>query len=340
MKHECSIPHVTLSGYRICLVAEEALHLPRNPASTLRGALGHGLKHTVCAQPHQERCSECLLVETCPYAYLFATSPPEGSAVLTTLNAVPRPIVIEPPFEHKPDYLPGDVLAFGLTLVGKAVDYLPYIAVGLQDMGCRGLGRNRGRCLLATIETVNPLSGAAELVFDSQSSSRIDTSVLSVNREALGARARALPEDHLEVAFVTPTRLKHHGDLTWHGPPFHVLIRRLLDRVSALSYFHCGERWDIDFKGWIERAKNVQIADAATQWVDWERHSGRQDQRVKMGGLVGPITYTGDLAPFRALLALGALVHVGKGTVMGNGRFAVKGLDDRSRPSTPTDGVP
>ena len=113
----------------------------------------------------------------------------------------------------------------------------------------------------------------------------------------------------------------------WEGPPFHVLVRRLLDRVSSLAYFHCGERWETDFPGWIERAAAVRIAEARTRWRDWSRRSGRQNRRIQMGGLVGPVTYEGDLAPYRPLLALGSLIHVGKGAVMGNGRMAVRGAD-------------
>jgi hypothetical protein len=41
------------------------------------------------------------------------------------------------------------------------------------------------------------------------------------------------------------------------------------------------------------------------------------------GGVVGSVTYAGDLAPFRPLLALGMLVHVGKGAVFGNGQYMV-----------------
>ena len=38
-----------------------------------------------------------------------------------------------------------------------------------------------------------------------------------------------------------------------------------------------------------------------------------------MGGLVGRVTYEGDLHDYLTLLAMGELVHVGKGTVFGNG---------------------
>ena len=35
------------------------------------------------------------------------------------------------------------------------------------------------------------------------------------------------------------------------------------------------------------------------------------------------MTYEGDLSDYLALLALGELVHVGKGTVFGNGQYRI-----------------
>jgi len=60
------------------------------------------------------------------------------------------------------------------------------------------------------------------------------------------------------------------------------------------------------------------------QTEDWSRFSGRQKQRIKMGGLVGLVTYAGDLADYLPLLALGEFIHVGKGTVFGNGQYRIK----------------
>jgi hypothetical protein len=109
-----------------------------------------------------------------------------------------------------------------------------------------------------------------------------------------------------------------------HGPPFPVLVKALLGRISSLSYFHCGQRWGTDFRGLIDRAAGVRIVKSETHWEDWSRFSGRQGQRVEMGGLVGRITYAGDLRDYLPLLALGELVHAGKGTVFGNGKYGVR----------------
>jgi CRISPR/Cas system endoribonuclease Cas6 (RAMP superfamily) len=134
--------------------------------------------------------------------------------------------------------------------------------------------------------------------------------------------AAALPADEIRLRFLTPTRLIQGGD-TVERPPFHVLARRLLDRVDSLSYFHCGERWQADFRALGQQAEEIEMAECHTRWMQVERYSGRQQERVSLGGFVGEVVYRGDLAPFRSLLVLGTLIHVGKATIFGNGLYEI-----------------
>jgi hypothetical protein len=125
--------------------------------------------------------------------------------------------------------------------------------------------------------------------------------------------------------------LKHRGHYVQEAPPFHVVFRTLLRRVSSLSYFYAGQPWDVDYRGWIEQAKQVDVAEAQISWQNWERYSTRQRQRMNLGGVVGSVTYRSDasngldmgLTPFLPLLRLGELIHVGKGAVFGNGQYEV-----------------
>ncbi len=311
----------TLAHYRLTLEALEPLHLPPFKGSALRGGFGHTFKQLVCSQPWP--CAQrCQRGNACPYGYIFETAPPAGSEVLRTFREVPRPFVIEPPQDRR-TYIPaGDRLTFGLTLVGQAIPFLPDFVVVFQELGRRGLGRRRGQYRLLAVDAVLPHEGRAEPVYREEDG-EVRSADLPIRIPAIVAHAARFSPDRLTLHFVTPTRLKHEGRWVRRGPPFHVLVKALLGRISSLSYFHCGQRWETDFRGWIDRARAVRLARAETRWEDWERFSGRQRRRVKMGGLVGRATYEGDLEPFLPLLALGELVHVGKGTVFGNGQYRV-----------------
>ena len=131
------------------------------------------------------------------------------------------------------------------------------------------------------------------------------------------------PDTRLTVSFLTPTRLVFDRALAT-VPEFHIVIRNLLRRLSNLAYFHCDGELDLDFRGLVEAAEQVNLVENRTRWHDWERYSARQDAKLKMGGMVGEAVYEGEVEAFATLLALGEVLHVGKGTGMGLGRYGLE----------------
>lgn len=131
----------------------------------------------------------------------------------------------------------------------------------------------------------------------------------------------SLPPPRVRLSFLTPTRIKYENSLT-KDLEFHVLFRNLLRRISLLSYFHCDYKLDDrGFKDLIEQARDVRTINQKLHWHDWERYSNRQETRMKMGGVMGEITYEGDLTPFWPYIRLGEYVHVGKGSSFGLGKY-------------------
>ena len=344
-----------IAKYHFTLQAVERMGLPRYKGSTLRGGFGAVFKRTVCFQKKVKSCADCLLKANCPYAYIFETAPPQDAEVLRTYSDVPLPFVIEPPLDTKTVYEPGETLDFGLVLVGRAINYLPYFIVVFQELGRVGLGRGRGKYALREVAAVQPLDGVEETIYSAVNemvcerdlsvgwaeieaqSSKLKTQSptlrlasgqasnlqpLTSNLQPFDQAQGKPPISKLTVNFLTPTRMKHKGQYV-ERPEFHVLVRNVLRRVSSLYYFHCGERWETDYRGIIEAATGVRLAEARTEWVDWERYSRRQQQRMNLGGLVGQVTYEGDLQSFLPLLVLGQLVHVGKACVFGHGKYEV-----------------
>jgi hypothetical protein len=328
----------SLTHYRLTLEALEPLHLPPFKGSALRGGFGHTFKQLVCFQP-QPCGARCELGNACPYGYIFETAPPEGAEVLSKNTYVPRPFIIAPPDDERTRIPAGERLTFGLTLIGRATNYLPYFIAVFRELGRVGLGRpfdspqgkRRGQYRLLAIDAVSPWDGATAPVYRAEDD-MVRTANITVGGEDVAAHAARLSPDRLTLTFLTPTRLKHQGRWVRHGPPFDALVKALLSRVSSLSYFHCGQRFETDFRGLIDRAAGVRIERSETYWEDWARFSGRQKQWVEMGGLVGRVSYEGDLYNYLPLLALGELIHIGKGTVFGNGQYRIENGDsDRER---------
>ncbi len=310
--------------FNFTIEASESLALPTYKGATFRGAFGNAFRRIVCALKRND-CSECLLKTRCVYVYVFETMPPEGTAMMgmDKYDAVPHPFVIEPPAESRRGYRSGDKICFSLILAGKGIEYLPYFIYTFEELGYIGIGKGKGKYKLQSVED------------DSENVYSIDSKVLKntgskelyIREQFESCSDDICPgsyDDTITLRFLTPARIKHQRSLAVKLD-FHVLIRSLMRRLCLIYYFHCGgtePSWD--YKGLIKKAEGVAIEKESLRWQDWERYSSRQDVRMKMGGVAGEVTYRGNLNPFRDILKAGEILHVGKGTSFGLGRFEIQ----------------
>ena len=309
---------ITYQRFVFTLQAKDALVLPPYKGSTFRGGFGHALRRVVCALRRKE-CMECLLQPRCVYAYVFETSPSGESHALGMhkYEAIPHPFIIEPPQESLRAYEPGDRLSFGLILVGRAVDYLPYFVYAFDELGKSGIGKNKGRFSLLDVT-----SEGREVYSADDGTLRPPVA----NRMEFAAQEEqgATDVSTVGVRFITPARIVYARRLTAEIT-FPVLVTSLLRRLFLLAHFHCGvdePPWDVGKM--IGAAQTVSTEKSDLRWWDWERYSARQDVRMKMGGVVGTVTYGGALGPFIPALQAGEILHVGKGTTFGLGKYELR----------------
>lgn len=310
--------HFCFARYRVTIAAGKfGLLLPPHKGSTFRGGFGQLFRRVTCAL-HQKECKDCILREKCPYAYIFETAPPADTQALSKYESVPRPFVIEPPLEMKTDYASGETLAFQLLLIGRAIEYLPYFIVVFREMEEVGIGRGQRPFKLLDITAVGLES--EETVYKAGSNTVRGIDLVYTGADVI----QRLPALHgtLRIHFETPFWLKDQGRLA-ATPEFHIFFRQAMRRISALSYFHHGQPLEADYSGLAERSRQVSLVEKKTNWLDWERYSRRQKQRISLGGLVGEVTYKGDLDEFLPWLAIGEQVHVGKNTVFGLGKYSM-----------------
>lgn len=308
--------------------AKDIIVLPSYKGSTFRGGFGNAFRRVVCALKKSD-CGDCLLKERCIYSYIFETPPPSQTKVMTKYTTAPHPFIIEPPNEKRLSYAPDDTLTFRLTLIGKAIDYLPYFIYSFEELGNIGIGKGRGRFELAEVKSRDSEAGSqdtksSENIIYSSDSKTLKTSEKSFIDLNFDSGLSAGDSKLITLDFLTPARIIYDNHLLL-DLEFHIIIRQLLRRIALLAYFHCGhDTSEIDFNGIIERAKEVKVRERNLKWHDWERYSARQDTRMKMGGFVGDITFEGCIEPFMSIIRAGEVLHVGKGTSFGLGEYTIK----------------
>ncbi|MBI3989387.1 MAG: CRISPR system precrRNA processing endoribonuclease RAMP protein Cas6 [candidate division NC10 bacterium] len=316
---------IALSRYCFTLEVLEEMALPQYLGSTLRGGFGHVFRRIACPGSRLGG-KACPLPEQCPYHLIFEPSPPPDATALRNLEEIPRPFVIAPPFASERSYQVGSTFSFDLTLVGKAIPFLPYFIVAFKELGNRGLGRGQKPFRVTQITAIDPIQGWEEPIYTAEDE-MVRTSDAKVTLAACRAMAAALltkgNPTALRLAFLTPTRLKFEGHLV-DTPEFHIVFRSLLRRLSSLALFHCGTKLDVDYRSLITQAQQVQLVRNETRWVDWERYSSRQKERMFLGGLVGEAAYAGEFRPLLPYLLFGQWTHVGKNATFGLGKYEVE----------------
>lgn len=321
-----SYKNIYLSKYEFIIVPEDILELPPYKGSTFRGGFGSVFRKICCLDKRSSSCKECLLKEKCPYSYIFETSPGPDSVLLKNLEDIPRPFIIEPPLDNRSVFTRDDSISFSLTLIGRAVDYLPYFVVAFKELGNVGIGRGKGKFRLEEIRAVHAKTGKRELVysFQNQVIKNVDSRFnwADIMNSALRAEGE-LRVKQIIIEFLTPTRLKFQDELV-SVPEFHIVIRSLLRRLANLAYFHCGENLDLDFNSLIGQATKIKIEEINLHWAEWERYSFAQARRMKLGGFTGRVRYKGYLDPFLPFLKIGEYTHLGKGATFGLGMYRVK----------------
>jgi CRISPR-associated endoribonuclease Cas6 len=228
--------------------------------------------------------------------------------------AAPHPFIIEPPLDTRREFKEGEEVNFGLILIGRSIEFLPYFIFTFEELGRIGLGRGKGKYSLKEVRDDD-----GEVTYSGEEKS-LRENFRIINPTDL----EIFSSSSLTLHFLTPTRIRYQERLT-KDLQFHILIRALLRRIFLLNYFHCNGDWKPDFTTIIEASKEIMIEREDLAWYDWERYSSRQDTRMRLGGFVGKITYIGDnLNDFLPYISLGEYIHVGKGATFGLGRYEVE----------------
>jgi hypothetical protein len=309
------------SVYRLTLEARERIELVRlNRGITLRGAFGTVFRRLVCHDLKAQCGPSCALHPSCPYGFIFSPTVPPDAERLRLNRDIPRPFVIKPPLDGDGTYEPGDHLAFDLVVVGRAQDFLPYFIVTFEEMGRQGIGIRRGRYKLDSLESLGR-DGSWQQVFH-----REDRMVTPPAESLTGSVSGEHHNDlkSLTIRFLTPVLLKEGG--RWVRPDFAPLLKRLRDRVNALSCFYGSGPLQMDFVALAESAAAVRTESEALKWVEEKRYSKHRELMHLLKGYLGSVTFEGELDPFMPLLRMGEFLHVGKATAFGQGWFRIEAI--------------
>lgn len=299
--------------------------LPGYKGPMLRGGFGYAFQRAACPPSCWKLEQGCDLAQLCPFRWIFATPRPPGIEQLHDLQDIPRPFVLDPPTDDRRQYVAGDPLEFGLTLIGRAIDYLPYFLHSFEQLGHMGLGRMHAPARLERVEALRPWSATGIVVYQDGRALTDSTRLPYYDNARIVAQATQLPAD-LRLTLRTPLRLKARGDIL-RQLELPALIQAICWRLHSLSIFHGSGPWEIEYRSLMHMAESLQIEQVRLHWIDRMRTSTRGAQEtMPQGGLLGSVVLRDVPVQLRALLLSGGIVHVGKACTFGHGGMSLEGV--------------
>ena len=206
-----------------------------------------------------------------------------------------NPYLLTPPGDTQTEYRKGKQFQLELTLFGVAAKEWHICYEAIKYLGdTLGIGYRKTKFNIVDIQQKN-------------------FTPTSTPKEA----------SNITLGFPTRLRFKINNQFCKTTPEFSFIIKRLHERAERLHELYQSPPSPIDITSLMPLAQNVRIANHSLRWDDWSRFSGRQKQWMKFGGLVGSVSYTGDIIPFLPLLQLGEWLHLGSKSSFGLGKYEI-----------------
>ncbi|MDF2921587.1 MAG: hypothetical protein K0R57_501 [Paenibacillaceae bacterium] len=274
----------------IRLECKEAARLPAFLGSTLHGVTGWALlKHSQA------------------YAYLFENKRLGGNG-----QDIVNPYMIEPP-RPKALYQPGELLCFKFVLFGDAIRYAEDIAHALAQEKQFGIGAERKLFELKDIghgEQYGPIW--QEGSFHRNGTASEDIAVHSMQDHA----------SWCSVHLVTPVRIRRGGELV-QKIDFPTIVRSITRRIHLLTERYGGYA-DVDAAARAcELAGHVRTISSALHLDQMHRYSNRKKESLDWSGMLGALTFEGELSVFTPWLNAARILHIGRNSTFGCGQVDV-----------------
>jgi hypothetical protein len=323
------INHFNLAKYQFRLTATSKIKLPPFAGSILRGAFSAIFKKKTCTKTEKNSCFKCENQQDCIFFQIFENSDEFSSLQLSRFKTPPKPFIFEFPTNSVSQvYAKDQEILCNLLLIGRAIKELPLFVATFREVGQQGIGNGSGTFLLKEVHGQHILTDEKQLVYSDASGVFIERDLIFQLNDLL--QLHQTPRKNLKkirIEFLTPTRIKSSGSF---GNPlnFKVLIQTLLTRISNIAYSYCDQTQLLNFRNLVNLAQKVEVVTENKPGREGHRFTEPTNLEMFLGGYVGEIIYSGEMAPFWPWLKAGEVIHLGKNSAFGLGQYVVTAVDE------------
>jgi hypothetical protein len=299
--------------------------LPHDKVSALRGGIGEMLLRANCIRDRQcKKCdfeTECIVQRT---MYSKFNKKPE---FVTTGESVGYVLECE---NYQEEFAAGEQLEFRMILFGKTIVYLNQYLQAIFSLGMQGLGKEHSRFQIVGVYNTKkqPLLEDGNIFMERYQVSTVADYVERRLRQLKQKLSTAEKENEIDstenvlpmgLIFYTPLTLKFHGEFIQEFN-MEAIINAIKRRIYMLDCFE-------GIEGEEHQKKNYPIPvilNQTSRFTTVTRYSNRQRERMQLKGIRGRVMLEHVEPEVLALLLAGELIHIGKNTSFGFGRFGLR----------------
>lgn len=297
------------------LVILENGTLPRTKVSALRGGMGHALLMANCIR--DEYCEACDFSEDCLVQRMMYPKMKIRPDFMNTKDS--EGFVIE--CEDTREWVhTGDELSFNLLLFGRTIVYFQQYLQAFYYFGMQGIGREHVRFQISKVtNTVGKTLVEGSSIYKERYTVMLVSDYVR-HRLASAEVRKIVDRDCCRLVFQSPLALKYQGEMQEHFLP-EAIIAAIERRIFILNCYEGNEEYSKDIAALAE--EHIPAVLNERVWPERvKRYSGTQNSKVAFNGIRGWCDLKGLEDTIELLLA-GELLHIGKNTSFGFGKYTL-----------------
>lgn len=288
----------------------EDCELPANKASSLRGGMGEMLLRVNCVRDRE--CEYCDFQKECVVQRMMYSQFEMKPEFMSKGDSVGYILSCE---NYEKFFSEGDTFEFEIILFGKNIVYFNQYLQALYALGQQGIGKYNARFVITEVKNVH---GKHILDENNIYMERYEIEQVS---DYIARRRRQIQKEGLQnvIYFHTPLTLKYQGSFLQKFQ-MDAIVRAAQRRVYMLEAFEGN-----DVEEWYYSEYEIpELLHQKERSISVRRYSHRKEAAMFLKGIVGELRL--DSIPERTLdlLLAGELLHIGKNTSFGFGRYIIR----------------
>lgn len=307
--------HITYAKYDFTLKFDSPILFDVYPLFVIRSVLGDKLR-SICCRAKGKNCPECVFNKTCPYSWIFETILDKSNEAVPGRDRGSHPYFLSFPSKKFDNFQEKvDKLTFTLTLMGKAIEYFPYIFEAIKKAGKSGLLKER---IPYSIESVVAFD---ETLTDDEENLIKNATAKDFSMEIDSNKSQKTEEKSYLVKFTSPLRINAENHILNTITAYQFFMATVRRMRTLCSMY--GEVSDSDFEKPLFNENSIYNENFV--FIDLFRWSSRQKQSMKLGGIIGECKLSGSLSEMEEkLIEAASIFGIGKNNALGLGQVSVQ----------------